>query len=184
MELSTLYPLSVQALDKYHWTPLAVAQRAAQWLACDAGVKVLDIGSGSGKFCLAAARDNPGAYFYGIEQRKWLVDYAEAARKKLGLKNVLFIHGNFTQLDLGRYDHFYFYNSFYENLAGTNKIDDELLYSAELYNYYSRYLLSQLHKKQQGTRLCTLCSGEDEIPPDFQLVGSDVGDLLKFWIKV
>jgi hypothetical protein len=184
MDFNQLYPSSIRALDKYHWTPVALAKKAAQWLACDDGVKVLDIGSGAGKFCLSAACHTPGAYYYGVEQREWLVNHAEAARVRLGLKNVTFIHANFTQLDFRAYDHFYFYNSFYENLTGMDKIDDKIEYSLELYNYYSRYLFKQLQRKPKGTRLCTLCSSENEVPPEFHVVGVDRDDLLKFWIKI
>ena len=184
MNFNDLYPPVIQTLDHYHWTPVTIARRAAQWLACKAGVKVLDIGSGAGKFCLAAARYMPLAHYYGIEQRGWLVDHAEAARKKLELSNVTFMHGNFTQLSLREYDHFYFYNSFYENLTGTNKIDDSIDYSSGLYDYYSWYLYRQLQQKPRGTRLCTLCSDENEIPPDFQVVHSDMYDLFKCWEKI
>jgi hypothetical protein len=183
-DLNVLYPLSVQELSKFHWTPFTIARKAAYFLAAEGNVRILDIGSGSGKFCLAAASSTPNARYFGVEQRKWLVEYAEAARKELRLENVAFIHANFTQLDLGNYDHFYFYNSFYENLAGTDKIDDTIEYSGQLYNYYNRYLFKQLQQKPKGTRICTLCSMEDEIPPDYHVVGSELEDLLKFWIKV
>jgi SAM-dependent methyltransferase len=183
-EFHALYPLSIQALARYHWTPLSIAQKAATFLAGEGNVKILDIGSGVGKFCLAAAFHTPNALYYGVEQRKSLFDFAEAARKNLQLENVRFIHGNFTQLDLKKYDHFYFYNAFYENLDGTDKIDDSIDYSGELYNYYNRYLFRQLKQKPKGTRICTLCSLENEIPPDFHVVKTEMNDHLKFWIKV
>jgi SAM-dependent methyltransferase len=183
-EFDALYPLSIQTLAKHHWTPLSVAMKAARFLAGDEKVKILDIGSGVGKFCLAAAQHTPNAAYYGVEQRQNLIYYAEAAKNKLHLQNVSFIHGNFTQLDFRKYDHFYFYNAFYENLAGTDKIDDSIDYSTELYVYYNRYLYKQLQKKEKGNRLCTLCSLENEVPPDFQIIHSDIGAQLKFWMKV
>jgi hypothetical protein len=102
----------------------------------------------------------------------------------LELGNVKFLHGNFTELDLGRYDHFYFYNAFYENLVGTDKIDNSIHYSSELYHYYNRYLYRQLEKMPAGTRLATYHSLEDEVPPGYHVVGSEAGNLLKCWIKV
>lgn len=184
MEFDALYPLSIQALADHHWTPLSIAVKAAHFLAGNEKVKILDIGSGVGKFCLAAAQHTPDASYHGVEQRQNLINYAEAAKRKLHLENVSFIHGNFTQLDFKKYDHFYFYNAFYENLAGTDKIDDSIDYSRELYMYYNRYLYNQLQKKEKGTRLCTLCSLENEVPPDFKLIHSDMDDQLKCWIKV
>jgi len=146
-QFDDLYPVSVKSLTSEHWTPLKVARKVADFLAIDNGVRILDIGSGVGKFCLAAAYFKPKASFYGVEQRKGLVSYAETARKGLLLENVSFLHGNFTMLDLRNFDHFYFYNSFYENLIGTDKIDNSILYSNELYNYYNRYLYKQLEAK-------------------------------------
>ena len=149
LELDTLYPLSIQALARHHWTPSSVAIKAARFLAGDEKVKILDIGSGVGKFCLAAAQHTPNASYYGVEQRQNLIDYAEAAKNKLHLENVTFIHGNFTQLDFKKYDHFYFYNAFYENLAGTDKIDDSIDYSRELYNVLQPILIQAITKKTE-----------------------------------
>src|SRR6185503_13210320 len=131
---NALYPLAMQNIAGRHWTPLAVAQRASNFLAADNNAKILDIGSGVGKFCLAGAYFKPNAFYCGVEQRKSLVYNAETAKQILSLENVSFIHGNFTQLDLKNFDHFYFYNAFYENLSGTDKIDNSIDYSVELYN--------------------------------------------------
>ncbi len=181
---NTIYPERIRSLAVRHWTPLNVARRASFFLASENGARILDIGSGVGKFCLAGAYYSPGAHFYGVEQRKDLVTYAQAAANVLGLQNVSFIHGNFTQLDLRNYDHFYFYNSFYENLAGTDKIDERIVYSGELYNYYNRYLYKQLEQMPAATRLATFYSLEDEVPGDYHIVGSEMDNLLKFWIKI
>jgi SAM-dependent methyltransferase len=183
-EFDQLYPLSIQALARRHWTPLGIARKASGFLAADNNVRILDIGSGAGKFCLAAAYYKPGAFYYGVEQRKNLLSHAETAREILRFGNVSFIHGNFTQLDFRNYDHFYFYNSFYENLAGTDKIDDSIDYSGELYNYYNRYLYKQLEKKPAGTKLVTFHSLGDEMPQNYHVVGAEVNNLLKYWIKV
>ena len=178
-----LYPVPIQELAGRHWTPLNVDRKAADFLAAERGVRILDIGSGVGKFCLSAAYYKPEAFYYGVEQRKDLVSHAETAREMLRFENVFFLHGNFTQLDLKQYDHFYFYNSFYENLASTDKIDNSIAYSGELYNYYNHYLYKQLEQMPSGTRLATFHSMEDEIPQNFHTVGTDMDKLLKFWIK-
>ncbi len=182
-QFHALYPESVQALARNHWTPLNVAQKAADFLAADKGAKVLDIGSGIGKFCLAAAYYKPTAFYYGIEQRKDLVAYAEKARQTLGFKNVSFVHGNLLEIDFNKYDHFYFYNSFYENLVHTEKIDNNLAYSIEIYNQYNRYLYKQLDKKPSGTRVATFHGMDNILPNDYLEGGSDLDDLLKYWVK-
>lgn len=179
-----LYPPPVQALAKRHWTPLHVAREASAFLAAENNVKILDIGSGAGKFCLGAAYYNPKSFYYGIEQRKNLVYNAETARQVLRFENVFFAHSNITGVDLKQYDHFYFYNSFYENITATSRIDDDIDHSAELYNYYNGHLFKQLEQTVPGTRLATYHSMEYEIPPSFHVVGSTLDNLLKFWIKV
>jgi len=178
-----LYPDFIQKLADKHWTPLNIARKAVQFLAPREAVRVLDIGSGVGKFCLSAAHYKRDAFFYGIEQRQDLVRRAETAKNILGLSNVSFIHGNFTQLNLKNYNHFYFYNSFFENLDGEDKIDNSILYSESLYNYYNRYLNTQLGEMPAGTRIATYCSPDNEIPPGYDLVETHVENLLKFWIK-
>jgi SAM-dependent methyltransferase len=183
-QFNQLYPLSIQALARRHWTPLSVARKAADFLAVGNNVRILDIGSGVGKFCLGAAYYKPKAIYYGVEQRKSLISIAETAREFLHVENVSFFYGNFTGLDFRNYDHFYFYNAFYENLAGADKIDDSIDYTGELYNYYNRYLYKQLEQKPAGTRLATYHSLEDEVPQCYHVVGSEFDNLLKFWIKV
>lgn len=179
-----LYPLPIQQLDKKHWSPLTVVNRATKFLVNKPDAKILDIGSGAGKFCLAGAYYKPSASFFGVEQRKDLVDNAETVRNILGLQNACFIHGNFTQLNLKQYDHFYFYNSFFENLEGTDKIDNKIAYSNELYNYYSHYLYKLLDDMPVDTRVVTYCSWDDEIPPGYQLVEAQLDNLLRFWMKI
>ena len=183
-QFDQLYPSNIQSLARRHWTPLSVARKAANFLAAENGARVLDIGSGVGKFCLAAAYYKPKARYYGVEQRNNLIGNDKAAREILGFENVCFTHGNFTRLDFNSFDHFYFYNSFYENLVDTDKIDDTIDYSGELYNYYTRYLYDQLEQKSRGTRIATFHSLEYEIPPSYHEVGSEFDDFLKFWIKV
>jgi SAM-dependent methyltransferase len=182
-QFNYLYPPSVRSFALRHWTPLEVARKAADFLVMENGARILDIGSGMGKFCLGAAYHKPGGRFFGIEQRKEAVEYAENAKRILGLENVCFLHGNFTQLNLQNYQHFYFYNSFYENLSGTDRIDDSIAYSVELYNYYNHYLFKQLEQMPSGTKLATFHSLEYEVPPCFHVIGSDMDNHLKFWIK-
>lgn len=183
-QFNQLYPLSIQVLALRHWTPFSVARKAANFLAAENNVRILDIGSGVGKFCMGAAYYKHKAFYYGVEQRKSLISYSETAREMLHIENVSFIHGNFTQLDFKNYDHFYFYNAFYENIHGTDKIDDSIDYSVELFNYYNRYLYKQLELKPVGTRIATFHSLEYEIPPSYHEVGSEFDNLLKFWINV
>lgn len=179
-----LYPPEIRAVAERHWTPLEVARKAADFLVTHSGVRILDIGSGSGKFCFAAAHYHPQTEFTGIEQRENLVKLCNRLKKKLKMDHVTFLHKNLSEFDLVPYDHFYFYNSFYENVEGTVKIDYQVPYSEKLYDYYNNYLYKQLDKKPAGTRLVTYHSLGREVPPGYEIVHSEHGSFLKFWVKV
>ena len=179
-----LYPASSTSLLKRHWTPLQVASKAAQFLAAEKNVSILDIGSGVGKFCIAAAHFMPEAFYTGIEQRKNLVEQANEAKNTLGCKQVDFIHGDFTKINFKKFDHFYFFNSFYENFSYTENMDNEIVYSKELYDQYTYLMRMQLGQKPSWTRLATFHSTEDEIPDDFLVVGTEMDNTLKFWMKI
>ena len=177
-----MYPEHFQLLSLKHWTPLAVARKAAAFLA-EPGARVLDIGSGIGKFCLAAGYEFPETYFYGVEQRHELVYHAEDAKGYTGLPNVNFIYANITQLNFKEFDHFYFYNSFYENIDRENAIDDTLEVSYSLYEYYSTYLYNVLRNKPTGTRIVTYQSVGEIIPGGYRLESQSLNTLLRLWIK-
>ena len=183
-DFNNIYPPSMQALARQHWTTLHVAKLATEFLTSDpAPVKILDIGSGVGKFCLAAACFAPKHHFYGIEQREYVFAEAINAQKKIGISNVSFKHGNFTQLDLRQFDHFYFFNSFYENIHDQGRIDDNIEYSESLYNYYVRYLHSGLQSMPIGTKIVTYHSLYEEIPLCYELIDTLEGGNLNFWMK-
>jgi len=179
-----LFPDFNSSLMKRHWTPLEVAKKAAQFLAAEKNVRILDIGSGVGKFCLAAANYMPLAFYTGIEQRGNLVEQAIQAKEILGLKNVDLLHGNFSTINFKNYDHFYFFNSFYENFSFSENIDNQFEYSKELYEQYTYLLKEKLDLKPSGTRLATFHSTEEEIPRDYLVVGTEMKNTLKFWVKI
>jgi hypothetical protein len=176
-----LYPEHFQLLSQ-HWTPLAVARRAAAFLA-EPEAKILDIGSGIGKFCLAAGHYFPETFFYGVEQRQELIYLAEEIKGHMKMENANFIYANITQLNFTEFDHFYFYNSFYENLDPDNRIDDTLELSGGLYDYYTKYLYTALNERPSGTRLVTSHTFDEEVPPAYQLANMSKDGLLKMWIK-
>jgi SAM-dependent methyltransferase len=180
---NSLYPYSIQQLAIRHWTPLRVARTVVDFLTPNGNEQVLDIGSGIGKFCLAAAHYKPSAFFNGIEQRVHLVQLAEEAQIKLQLHNAKFRHGDFTNIDFNEYQNFYFFNSFYENLFEEQRIDDSIEFSGELYHYYTRCLHKKFDDMPPGTRVVTFHSLEDEIPFSYHAVASKFNNRLKFWIK-
>ncbi len=178
-----VYPPNIQKLAERHWTSVEIIKLAVPFLT-NTGGKILDIGSGVGKFCLTGAHYAPSARFFGIEQRNHLVRCAQRAKNILNLENVEFIHGNFTQLDLSDFDHFYFYNSFYENLNEIGRIDEEIAYSEALFDYYTDYLYTQFKKMPSGTKIVAYHCFHGEIPSSYELVGSHLNGDLNFWEKI
>lgn len=177
-----LYPEHIQNLSRLHWTPIDIAKKAADFLAIP-GARVLDIGSGVGKFCITAGFFHSETAFFGIEQREKLHAFAETAKAEIELPNVHFIHGNLVELDFRNYDHFYFYNPFYENIEPDNRIDYTVRTSFELYDRYSVFVYEMLRDKPSQTRLVTFHAPDKQIPPGYKLVNNTYSAALKMWIK-
>ncbi|MDW5290207.1 methyltransferase domain-containing protein [Formosa sp. PL04] len=179
---NTLYPLAIKKLSECHWTPVEIAKLAADYLVDKPNCKVLDIGSGVGKFCLIGAASTKG-HFYGVEQREGLVKISQKIAKKHKIKNVEFIHSNITEISFSNYNAFYFYNSFYENVGHYLAIDTTIPLDETLYIAYSKYVENELKKTPIGTRLVTYWSEWLEIPEGFDLEYTDYDGKLNFWEK-
>jgi len=179
-----LYPPYIQKVARKHFTSLGVAHMAATFLAKEDGAKILDIGSGAGKFCIAAAYYTPKAFYHGVELRENLAINAEIVKNKLGITNAVFIKGSFTDVDFTQYNHFYFYNSFYENIVDIGRIDESLPFSKELYKTYNAALFERLEQMPAGTRLVTFHVTQAELPAFFKVTREEVDGFLKFCVKV
>ncbi|ERJ57911.1 methyltransferase domain-containing protein [Sphingobacterium paucimobilis] len=177
-----LYPSHIKDLADRHWTPVAVAKLAAEYLVQDGKKKVLDIGAGVGKFCLVGASCTDGM-FYGIEQRESLIKLSTDIAEKYDIQNVEFMHGNISEVNFADYDAFYFYNSFYENIDTSCPIDDLIPTDTKLFKVYTRYLKNELNQLPIGTRLATYWGTWDEVPRSFELDGSACNGMLNFWKK-
>ena len=144
--------------------------------------KVLDIGSGAGKFCMIGSVCTNG-HFTGVEQRDNLHLLAEQIFKKYQLKNINFINSNINQIEFNNYEAFYFFNPFYENIIQFEKIDDAIDVKNDLYDEYSNYVKNQLDLMPLGTRLVTFFSAYDEVPISYQLISKDDRQKISMWEK-
>lgn len=182
-EFNAIYPEWVRILARRHWTPIEVSKKVAEFLVDKPETKVLDIGSGPGKFCMVGATYTKG-HFTGVEQRYGLVDLSKKLARAYRIQNIDFIHANITSIKFKEYDAFYFYNSFHENIDLTAKIDDTVNSNTELYNLYHQYVYEQLSLAPVGTRLATYWSAKKEIPSSYQVKYSFRDGLLLFWEKL
>lgn len=179
---NALYSESIREVSLTNFTPIDIAIKAAKYLVKKPHVKVLDIGSGAGKFCIVGATCTDG-HFTGIEQRLSLHQLAEQISKKQNLTNIDFIHANITSIDFSQYQAFYFFNSFYENLFTDDEIDDSVILKRELYRAYSTYVNQQLDLMPIGTRIVTYFSACYEIPKSYQVTSRFKVEKLVFWEK-
>lgn len=182
-DFNAIYPQKISMLSRKHWSSVSVSKLASEFLVTRPGTRVLDIGSGAGKFCLIGATNTNG-HFTGVEQRHELIELSTKLSNNYRIPNVKFIHANITSIKFSDYDAFYFYNSFYENIDMVNRIDDTIKLDMQLYHLYSAYIVEQFARLPLGARLVSFCSPLSIIPHTFKLVDSACGGILKFWEKV
>lgn len=116
--------------------------------------KVIDIGSGTGKFCLIAAKLNPDTHFVGIEinEKYW----TEAIRLKdvLGISNVDFILTDYKNVDITEYDGIYIFNPFVMSKKDPYGLKYQFgkRQNREYFEYVNKFK-QDLHKAKQNTKL-------------------------------
>lgn len=118
-----LPPVFRQASSQY-WTPVDAILRAASWLDELGLTRVVDIGSGVGKFCIVAATVTRCS-FVGIEQRPELNRVAKRLCQTFGVEErVTLVDGTFGEVPLPPADCYYLFNPFEENLLPTTEALD------------------------------------------------------------
>lgn len=179
-----LFPAELRVHSKIHFTPVKVARRVRDWLGPDPGVRILDVGSGCGKFCLVFGATGPGRVT-GIEQRPNLHQAAEAAAKALGLERTTFLCGRMEDLDWRAFNTFYFFNPFYERIAYRQGMDDRTPPHAALYFDHIRTVRDKLDTVKSGSRVVTYHGMGGRLPSDWVLVRSEEihTDELQLWVK-
>lgn len=182
-EFNSIYPEQVKKLANRHFTPIAIAKQAAGFLAQEPGAKVLDIGSGTGKFCMVGSVSTNG-HFTGVEQREYLYHLSNSILKCHHIPNVKFIHSNITKIKFTDYNAFYFFNSFHENIDRSAMLDSTVDAGLELYALYTQYVNDQLSQMPYGTRLATYWSDTKEVPSEYRILNSDYDGKLMFWKKI
>ena len=182
-DFNRIYPDPIRELAREHWTPVEVAKKAADYLVRFPGARILDIGSGAGKFCLVGAASTQGN-FTGVEQREHLVQLSTTIATSCRVKNTQFVCANITEIPFSEYDAFYFFNSFYEHVSSERKIDETIEFDSQYYIQYSDYVTRELSSKPPGTRLVTYWTCLWEVPRHFERQDSAFNGLLDFWEKV
>lgn len=137
---------------------------AGAWSNSDAAVyssnlikgckKVIDIGSGTGKFCLIAAKLNPDIHFTGVEisEKYW----EESIRLKdiLGITNVNFLLQDYKDVDIINFDGIYIFNPFVMSKKDPYgmKFQFGRRQDKEYFEYVKKFK-ADLYKANAGTKL-------------------------------
>lgn len=182
-QFDRMLPLCWRRFSVTQWTPVQVARRAAQLLVTGPESRVLDVGSGPGKFCLVGALATLG-HFTGVEHRPRLVNFSRSFAHRHGIPRVDFICANACDLDWSRYNAFYFYNPFYENLDPDRKIDENVELSPALYDRYIRMTQERLAQASPGTRVVTFHGLGGDMPDGYERVLQEFQDIgfLDLWV--
>jgi len=161
-----------------------VALRVRDWLGDDPDLRVLDVGSGCGKFCLVFAASGRGKVT-GIEQRPNLHEWAVTGASLLGLSRATFLCGRMEELDWKGFNTFYFFNPFYERIAYRKGMDDRTPPHAALYFDHIRVVREKLDQAKSGSRVVTYHGMGGRLPPDWLLVRTEEihTDELQLWVK-
>lgn len=181
-----LYPARVRAGSSIFWTPVAVASRAAQLLAHHGARRVLDLGSGPGKFCLVAACVRPEMAFTGVEHRQHLVAAATLAGQLLGLGNVHFHAGDATAFAWRDVDALYLYNPFAENnVRERDHLDHTVELSRPRFMADVSRVVAALSAASVGLTMVTYHGFGGPIPATWKLVHAELAhtDWLRVWVK-
>jgi SAM-dependent methyltransferase len=184
-EFDRIYPEWVRRLSDPHWSPLDVALRAAELLADHSSGRILDIGSGAGKFCLIGALTTR-ATFVGIEQRGDLVDIARLTARRCGASRTQFLHGNMMDMAWSEFDGLYLFNPFYEHISDyLPRIEGTIALSLARYRQYVTATYVKLLSVRAGTRVATYHGYGGFMPPEYRLLVHEPAgtDYLDVWEK-
>ncbi|CAN5710825.1 hypothetical protein BH09MYX1_BH09MYX1_02260 [soil metagenome] len=166
------------------WSRLAIARRAAEWID-ELGIKtVVDVGSGAGKFCVAAALAGDATYV-GVEQRPRLVRSARQLADLFGVASrVSFIEGTFGITPLPVAEAYYLFNPFGENVFDEEeRLDADVELSGTRYLRDVRAAEGFLAAVSTGTYLLTYNGFGGQVPPKFREVRVDreLPSVLRMW---
>jgi predicted RNA methylase len=177
-------PEDLRMISTTYWTPLVVVARVAAWLDEFQVRNIVDIGSGAGKFCVAAALRS-SATFVGIEHRPALVAAARDLAKAFGVeRRVTFEVGTLTAVPAA--DAYYLYNPFGENQFGPSAHVDETVELSD--RRFIRDVVSTeylLARAKRGTYAIIYNGFGGRVPRTFRRVrvGAGLPRTLELWKK-
>lgn len=185
LEFDGVYSAALRTVSSQFWTPVAVARRAAELLVGSQSTRVLDVGSGIGKFCIVGAAAT-GASFIGLEHREHFVAVSKLAASRYGTPSAHFVHGAFHEVEIEAFDAVYFFNPFEENLwEGDGQLDQTVELGPHRFSEDVDRARSMLARARVGTRVVTYHGLGADLPSSFrlQLRERQRSGFLDLWIQ-
>ena len=180
-----IYEEGIRALSDQHWTPVAIAARAAELLTRAGATRILDVGSGAGKFCIVGALST-GAEFVGVERRERLVRVARLAAEQAGTSRATFVHSNIDVASFDGFNGLYLYNPLYEHISQhLALIDRDVERSGRTYRYFVRAIEDKLRAMPAPVVVAAFHGFGGRMPLGYQLLGEEPAgnDRLELWTK-
>jgi predicted RNA methylase len=179
-------PIRLRVVSGMFWTPLVVAARPAEWFT-ELGVRsVVDIGSGVGKYCIAAALGG-ACRFTGLEQRPRLVIAAGRLARRFRVDDrVRFIAGTLDPGNAPAADAYYLYNPFGENRFGPEAhLDEDVELGEERYRRDIASVEQLLDRAPAGTCVVTYNGFGGQVPDGYTQIRVDrtLPNMLRMWQK-
>lgn len=168
------------------WTPLVVAARTAAWFAETGVSTVVDIGSGVGKFCVAAALAGTCRYL-GLEHRPRLVAAAGRLAREFRVDDrVEFVAGELELATVPVADAYYLYNPFGENRFGPDgHLDHDVELGEARFRRDVETVEQLLRQARAGTYVVTYNGFGGRMPEGYDQVRVDraLPNMLRMWQK-
>jgi SAM-dependent methyltransferase len=185
LDFDDLYEERIRRLSQQHWTPVRVAARAASLLVSAGATRILDIGSGVGKFCIVGDLTTD-AEFVGVEQRSDLVGIARSAGASVGASKATFVHANVDSFSFDGFDGIYMYNPFYEHVSKlVIQIDHNIELSRLSFRKYVKTTIDKLAAMAPPVAVVMFHGFGGPMPPGYEFRGEEPAwnDRLELWTK-
>jgi SAM-dependent methyltransferase len=178
------YPWKFGELSKIHWSPISVVRRAAALLSRGSKTRILDVGSGVGKFCTVAALTTAGT-FCGIERWGEMVDMARLTACRARVSTTRFIHARVEDVDWMNFDGFYLFNPFAELRWPDLGAPEAEAGESPDYDRLIKFTQETLDRARSGTRVVTYHGFGGTMPRSYRSVFKEVmgTDFLELWVK-
>lgn len=186
-EFDSWLPDHEKAISYRFWTPAGVALRVVRWFAETGAQRVLDVGSGVGKFCVVGALGSR-LTFTGVEHRPHLITMAEDVAERFGVsERVTFVGGEVNAVNFREFDALYFYNPFGEHrFPVAEHLDSSVEINRRRFDREVADVESRLGQVRVGTCLATFNGYGGRVPGTFDLIHAQIlgGTVLRLWRKV